>query len=88
MTLTKCKVLFRCPTSGFTLACNYYSKVNWTIIVDILILGLFLLQTAPQDAHMRLVLQVYLGSNILEFSANVRTLFGTNLLQNALACGM
>ena len=25
--------------------------------------------TAPQDAHKRLVLQVYLGSNILEFSA-------------------
>ena len=25
--------------------------------------------TAPQDAHGRLVLQVYLGSNTLEFSA-------------------
>ena len=25
--------------------------------------------TAPQDAHKRLVLQVYLGSNTLEFSA-------------------
>ena len=25
--------------------------------------------TAPQDAHRRLVLQVYLGSNTLEFSA-------------------
>ena len=25
--------------------------------------------TAPQDAHTRLVLQVYLGSNTLEFSA-------------------
>ena len=25
--------------------------------------------TAPQDAHKRLVLQVYLGSNSLEFSA-------------------
>ena len=25
--------------------------------------------TAPQDAHNRLVLQVYLGSNTLEFSA-------------------
>ena len=25
--------------------------------------------TTPQDAHMRLVLQVYLGSNTLEFSA-------------------
>ena len=24
--------------------------------------------TAPQDAHKRLVLQVYLGSNTLEFS--------------------
>ena len=25
--------------------------------------------TAPQDVHKRLVLQVYLGSNTLEFSA-------------------
>ena len=25
--------------------------------------------TAPQDAHRRLVLQVYLGSNTLEFSS-------------------
>ena len=25
--------------------------------------------TAPQDAHKRLVMQVYLGSNTLEFSA-------------------
>ena len=25
--------------------------------------------TAPQDAHRRLVLQVYLGSNTIEFSA-------------------
>ena len=28
--------------------------------------------TAPQDAHRRLVLQVYLGSNTLEFSAICR----------------
>ena len=28
--------------------------------------------TAPQDAHGRLVLQVYLGSNTLEFSATRR----------------
>ena len=28
--------------------------------------------TAPQDAHGRLVLQVYLGSNTLEFSAICR----------------
>ena len=29
----------------------------------------YLKVTAPQDAHGRLVLQVYLGSNTLEFSA-------------------
>ena len=29
----------------------------------------FLSTTAPQDAHIRLVLQVYLGLNSLEFSA-------------------
>ena len=29
----------------------------------------YVISTAPQDAHKRLVLQVYLGSNTLEFSA-------------------
>ena len=32
-------------------------------------LRLFSISTAPQDAHKRLVLHVYLGSNTLEFSA-------------------
>ena len=31
--------------------------------------------TAPQDAHRRLVLQVYLGSNTLEFSLYIGEIF-------------
>ena len=43
-------------TSSFEFSCRLYFEVVLSI-------------TAPQDVHERLVLQVYLGSNTLEFSA-------------------
>ena len=45
--------------------CEQFNELEKSIIIHLSTSKV----TAPQDAHRRLVLQVYLGSNTLEFSA-------------------
>ena len=48
------------PSSGLCINL-YYIHITWILYWGVI--------TTPQDAHQRLVLQVYLGLNTLEFSA-------------------
>ena len=52
-----------------TVAVDITALLNiWNLICEHKLLYITSKVTAPQDAHKRLVLQVYLGSNTLEFS--------------------
>ena len=54
---------------------DWMSKASSGLCIILFILYIYTSKvTAPQDAHKRLVLQVYLGSNTLEFSVT-RVLF-------------